>query len=270
MWQDKTGLLPTLDSFCEHGHRDGCCDLEKFYIFMPHAHSDLSISFWGDLTIPRQNKLQLLRELLEGLQTLHEMGIMHRDIRCKNMLIMSLKPPRASLCDYGKAIQAQYSTVTAIGAIPTCAPEVWTAAHSYTGYNNKIDMWAFGHAIAQILVFTFQKPEGSKLFFSPHQITEHQHSKILQMLRIHCRHMSEDEALVDLVFKLLVWKPEERWSAEQALQHHCWSPITQQEEKKNVAVEETGGTKRSATSVDDSKSADKRTKGRKFSTYYKV
>ena len=224
--------------------------MEKFYIFMPYARSDFSIDFWHDGNVSRKYKLQLLREPLEGIRTLHEMEIMHRDIRLKNMLIMSNKPPRASLCDYGKAIQAKSSTVTTIGPIPTLAPEVWTVRRDGP-YTAKIDMWAYGYAIAEILVFTLQKSQGPKYFYENSPITPFRHSEILRMLRFHCIHMSEDEPLVDLVSKLLIWKPEERWSAEQALQHKCWSPITQQQDKEGILEGVTSGTKRSLTSVGD-------------------
>ena len=250
MWQGKRGLLPIMDAFCEHGHQDSCCNLEKFYIFMPHAQSDLSINFWDDEEIPRNHKLQWLRELLEGLRTLHVMGIMHRDIRLQNMLIISTKPPRASLCDYGKAIQAESSTVTTIGPIPTLAPEVWTVSRNGP-YNAKVDMWAYGYAIAQILIFTLQRSQGPKYFYGNSPITPARHSEILRMLRFHCSQMSEDEPLVDLVFKLLVWKPEERWSAEQALLHDCWSPITQQQGEEDAVEEGSCGTKRSRILSDD-------------------
>lgn len=224
--------------------------MEKFYIIMPYARSDLSVDFWNDEKTPRKRKLQLLKELLEGIRTLHEMEIMHRDIRLKNMLIMSTVPPRASLCDYGKAIQAKSSTVTTIGPIPTLAPEVWTVRRDGP-YTAKIDMWAYGYAIAEILVFIFQKSQGPKYFYDNNPITSERHSQIFHMLRFHCSQRSEDEPLVDLVSKLLVWKPEERWSADQALQHECWSPIAQQQDKEDILKGVTSGTKRSLTSTDD-------------------
>lgn len=239
-----------MDAFCEHGHHDGCCNLEKFYLVMPHAHSDLSINFWDDKEIPRNYKLQWLRELLEGIRTLHVMGIMHRDIRLKNMLIMSITPPRASLCDYGKAIQAKSSTITTIGPISTLAPEVWTVSRDGP-YTAKIDMWAYGYAIAQILVFTLQGSQGPKLFYGNSPITSDRHLGILDMLRFHCSQVREDEPLVDLVLKLLIWKPEERWSAERALLHDCWSPITQQQDKEDLIEGGTCGSKRSRISSDD-------------------
>lgn len=239
-----------MDAFCEHDHHDGCCNLEKFYIFMPHAKSDLSVNFWDDKETPRGNKLQWLKEPLEGIRTLHTMGIMHRDIRLKNMLIMSTKPPRASLCDYGKTIQAESSTVTTIGPISTLAPEVWTVSTDGP-YTAKIDMWAYGYAIAQILIFALQRSHGPKLFYGNNPITSDRHSEIFRLLRFHCSKMSEDEPLVDLISKLLVWNPEERWSAEQALLHDCWSSIPQQEGNEDNVEGGTCGTKRSRISPDD-------------------
>ena len=210
---------------------------------MPHAQSDLSINFWTDSEISRNTKLQWLREPLEGIRTMHAMGVMHRDIRLQNTLIVSVQPPRASLCDYGKAIESQTSTVTTIGPIPTLAPEVWTV--SINGpYTSQIDMWAYGFAIAQIMVFARQKDYGTAYFTENVRITRARHLVILDMLREHCRVASEDEPLVDLVSKLLVWNPKERWSAEQAVQHDCWNSLIQQEGKRNILEEELSGTKR--------------------------
>ena len=124
-WEQQPGLLPTLEAFCEHGTPDTCSDTEKLYIIMPLARSDFShISNWANPEIPRSCKLQWMRGPLEGIQALHAKGIMHRDVTLRNMLILSSKPSQAVLCDYGKAAVAKSSTNTAIGPIPTLAPEV--------------------------------------------------------------------------------------------------------------------------------------------------
>jgi serine/threonine protein kinase len=179
----------------------------------------------------------LLRKLLEGIKTLHEMGIMHCDIRLKNMLVMSTEPPRASLCDYGKAIKAENSTVTTIGPICTLAPEIWSVSMDGL-YHHKIDLWVYDYAIAEILGYNVQQypcPDG--FHTNNPQITRNRHGAILQMLHAHCVKVSEDESLIDLASKLLVWKPEERWSAAQALEHACWDPI-RQEQKEDRRDEE--------------------------------
>lgn len=187
---------------------------------MPSAISDFTVEFWGNTSIPQSAKLHLLREPLEGLKTLHAMGIMHRDVRLKNMLIISNDPPRASLCDYGKAVEAETSKVTTIGPIYTLAPEVWTIARDGP-YTAKIDTWAYGYTIAEVL--GYKPPDNSK-------ITQERLAYILGILRASYIKGSDGEPLVDLVSKLLVWRPEDRWSAEQALEHECWLPIAREQD----------------------------------------
>ena len=74
------------------------------------------------------------------------------------------------------------------------------------------------------------------------RITHLRHSTILEMLRAHCDEANEDRNVVDLVTKLLVWEPGQRWSADQALEHVCWDPIMQgrDESTKNVEATEAG------------------------------
>ena len=140
----------------------------------------------------------------------------------KNMLIMSNDPPRAALCDYGKAIEAMTSKVTTIGPIYTLAPGVWTVARDGP-YMAKIDTWAYGYAIAEVL--GYKPPEYSK-------ITQDQLASILRTLRASYIRGTDGEPLVDLVSKLLVWRPQDRWSAEQALEHKCWLPIALEQDRR--------------------------------------
>ena len=213
--QNERGLFPTLSAMCEHGRPEICCSLERFFLLMPIAISDFTGGFWGSTSIPQQAKLHFLKETLEGLKTLHAMGIMHRDIRPRHMLIMSIEPPRAALCDYGKAVEAKASKYTKIGPIYTLAPEVWTVAQ-HGPYTAKIDMWAYGYAIAEVL--GYKPSEYAK-------ITQNQLASILMALRAVYVSGTEGESLVDLVSKLLIWRPQDRWSAKQALKHKCWLPI---------------------------------------------
>ena len=207
--------------------------MEKFFLFMRSAMSDFSRGFWGNTDIALATKLHFLKEPLEGLKTLHAMGIMHRDIRPKNMLILSNDPPHAALCDYGKAIKANTSTVTTIGPIYTCAPEVWTIARDGP-YTAKIDTWAYGYAIAEVLGY---QPPYSK-------ITQGSLASILRALRAFHPTGSDGGPLVDLVSKLLVWRPQDRWSAEQALEHKCWLPIMREQDREFDDPEEATRGKR--------------------------
>lgn len=235
--QHERGLLSILDAFCQHGHPQGCSNLENFYIIMSYAQSDFSAHFWVSPDISHETKLEWLREPLEGIRTLHAMGIMHRDIRRQNILILSEKPARVSICDYGKAIEAERCTVTTIGPICTLAPEVWTV--SIDGpYTHKIDVWAYGYTIAEILGYSVSKFLGrdGNCGNNP-RITRNRHAAILEMLHAHCERAAEDALLVDLATKLLTWRAAERWSAAQALEHECWAPIMQNREE-NRSIEQ--------------------------------
>ena len=180
---------------------------------------------WFEPRIARETNLHWLREPLEGLKRLHEKGIMHRDVRPANMLIVSASPPRAMLCDFGKAIEAERSDDTAIGPVYTLAPEVWTTKTD-GAYTSKIDAWAYGHAIAEILGYSIEDSPGADgpRHTNP-QITRNRHVAMLEMLRAHSQMTPEDKPLTDLATKLLAWEPQQRWSAAQALEHDCWSPI---------------------------------------------
>ena len=204
---------------------------------MPYAISDFTLRFWEDSKLSLVTRLSLLREPLEGIKILHAMGVMHRDIRRMNTLILSINPPRAVLCDYGKAIKAERSSETSIGPTYTCAPEVWTTRRDGP-YTSKIDMWAYGLEIAEVLCYRSQN-------FS--KITQFEHSVILRILQNHSKKVIEDRPLVDLATKLLAWRPEERLSATEALEHPCWLPIPRclEEAKKHVGeTAEASQTKR--------------------------
>lgn len=183
---------------------------------MPLARSDFSDfrkGVWQNNEVQRRSKLLLLKGPLEGISALHARGIIHRDVTLRNILVLSFDPPRAVLCDYGKAIEAVTSTTT------TLAPEVWTVAKDGP-YNSKIDIWAYGYALLPILGINC--PIRGR-------ITREHHLTILDKLHAHWEASAEDGPLVDLILGLLAWDPKERLSAEEALRHHCWSLIGEEE-----------------------------------------
>ena len=207
------GLLPLIDSCCEHGYPKACSSPEKYYIYLPFAISDLSYGLWEDQEMSHQEKLRMLEQTLQGLNALHEMGIIHRDIRPQNMLRLPTKPPKAAICDYGKAIESESSDNTKIGPIHTLAPEVWNM-ETYGPYTRSIDVWAFGYTIAEVL--------GCLGRVGNHPIAPERYKAIVFMLQNHGIRCPDDKDLVDLALRMLTWDPTERLTASQALQHRCW------------------------------------------------
>lgn len=160
--------------------------------------------------------LELLEQPLQGLATMHRMGIIHRDIRPENILVLSYDPPVAAICDYGKAIDAKLSTQTTIGPIHTLAPEVWTS-NGQDPYTELIDVWAYGYAVAQIL--GYRDDSGNN------QITLERHASIHSMLCAHTCEFPERADLVELAACMLAWSVLERLTAADALKHRCWDVI---------------------------------------------
>ena len=148
---------------------------------------------------------------LVGLSQLHRRGIMHRDVSRKNMLIVSLDPPCAAICDFGKATEQSTSTYKYLGPTATVAPEV----HNSTGpYTAKIDIWSWAYAISEVLCYRYR--EGCL-------IDSRRHESILEALRIHTIAFPLFRRFADLLESMLSWDPHDRPSSEQALQHDCWT-----------------------------------------------
>ena len=82
-------------------------------------------------------------------------------------------------------------------------PEVWRVPN-YGPYTNKVDIWAFGYAIADILGYSVEKYVGTDGFQGPNpRITRSRHAALIQMLQEHAERQVDDAALVDLALKLL-------------------------------------------------------------------
>ncbi|KAI0405622.1 kinase-like domain-containing protein [Xylaria palmicola] len=92
--------------------------------------------------LPEQWIIPILREVAEALSWVHRQGIIHRDIKCANVLLT--KTGGVQLCDFGVAalIETKFDkrrTVT--GSLQWMAPEFFEPTVSY---GIEVDIWAFG------------------------------------------------------------------------------------------------------------------------------
>jgi len=171
-------------------------------------------NFWSKL--PLVTVLALLRGPLEGLRTMHEAGYMHRDISARNLLIMSVSPPKAVLCDFGKARHASSHRDTHIGPIPTLAPEV----DGHTWYNSSIDIWGIGYVCCWIL---FPKFVSRYVDIRPNEAW---HTGAMAYLTKYESSGPTESCFADLIRQMLAWTPAHRPSAAEALQHPCMQAIS--------------------------------------------
>lgn len=85
----------------------------------------------------------ILKEVIKAAIHLHDNNIIHRDIRCNN--VMLTKDGEVKLIDYGLSCRldnAQMKKHTVLGSPCWLAPEI--VNNSSRGYDNRVDVWAIG------------------------------------------------------------------------------------------------------------------------------
>lgn len=92
--------------------------------------------------LPRKWIVPILREVAVAIHWVHKEGIIHRDIKCANVLVTDTG--QVQLCDFGvagiiKNRSDKRSTVT--GTLQWMAPELFDA---HVSYGTEVDIWAFG------------------------------------------------------------------------------------------------------------------------------
>ncbi|CAK7242989.1 MAG: hypothetical protein STHCBS139747_004495 [Sporothrix thermara] len=92
--------------------------------------------------------IPILREVAEAIYWVHRQGIIHRDIKCANVLVT--EAGGVQLCDFGVAgvIETKFDKrSTVIGTPHWMAPEMFDFSASY---GTEVDIWAFGSMVFEI------------------------------------------------------------------------------------------------------------------------
>lgn len=92
--------------------------------------------------------IPILREVAEAVYWVHKQGIIHRDIKCANVLIT--ETGEVQLCDFGVSgvIETKFDKrSTFIGTPHWMAPELFDQSASY---GTEVDIWAFGSMVFEI------------------------------------------------------------------------------------------------------------------------
>ncbi|KAG6219581.1 hypothetical protein E4U50_000025 [Claviceps purpurea] len=98
--------------------------------------------------LPEKWIIPIVREVAEALRWVHGQGIIHRDIKCANVLVTDAGD--VQLCDFGVSgvIQTKFDKrTTCIGTPHWMAPELFDQS---TLYGTEVDIWAFGALVYEV------------------------------------------------------------------------------------------------------------------------
>lgn len=113
------------------------------------------------------NVVQLMRQILCGIQDLHQHGILHRDLKPSNIVVSA--KGTAKLTDFGLAVLERKRPQD----FHVCtrwyrAPELELESGSHFAYSFPVDLWSAGCVFGQMLGAAFQHNHGQALFGSGH------------------------------------------------------------------------------------------------------
>lgn len=161
--------------------------------------------------------IPILREVAEAVHWVHKEGIIHRDIKCANILVTEVGD--VQLCDFGVAgvIETKFDKrSTVIGTPHWMAPELFDPAASY---GTEVDIWAFGAMVYEI---------ASGL--PPNVAAGMDFNRLGSYLKQHIPRLEGDRyspGLKDLVAYCLEDDPKKRPTIEE-VQHHRYLHNTQE------------------------------------------
>ncbi|TGO41856.1 hypothetical protein BHYA_0015g00190 [Botrytis hyacinthi] len=154
--------------------------------------------------------IPILREVAEAIKWVHEAGIIHRDIKCANVLIT--EEGAVQLCDFGVAGTMETKVdkrSTVIGTPHWMAPELFDAVPSY---GKEVDIWAFGCMAYEIATG-----------LPPNAMSRLPFDRLGSLIKQHAPRLEGgdySDELRDLVAFCLEEFPSERPSIDRVQNHH--------------------------------------------------
>eukprot|EP01110_Echinostelium_bisporum_P004173 TRINITY_DN2019_c1_g2_i2.p1 TRINITY_DN2019_c1_g2~~TRINITY_DN2019_c1_g2_i2.p1 ORF type:complete len:281 (-),score=33.01 TRINITY_DN2019_c1_g2_i2:175-1017(-) len=157
---------------------------------------------------------QVFKQCLTAVQYLHEIDIIHRDIKSENILFKEKGVDDIRLLDFGLSRlmpRAELVTTSAVGTLDYKAPEICARKP----YGNSCDIWSLGVVLYDMLTGSLPC-----LFSSEENVITFAQDGV----RLAGPKWDEISAEAkDLVSNLLVFEPEKRLTCKTALEHEWFN-----------------------------------------------
>lgn len=193
----------------------------KIYIIYDYCLADLS-----NWKVTSDQYLQIILQIIQGIEYIHNCGILHRDIKPQNILIDD--DGIVKIADFGLSKIMDGGPKTAsMFTLPYRPPEL---LYGSDRYNQSADIWAYGCTIVEILnrkplfggvsgeIATLEQI--AKILGTPSPPPDVSPIGTLPIYPLNSSALNiNDELLLDLVIKILHLDPRHRLTAAQIINH---------------------------------------------------
>mmetsp|Transcript_4081 Transcript_4081/g.7171 ORF Transcript_4081/g.7171 Transcript_4081/m.7171 type:complete len:412 (-) Transcript_4081:186-1421(-) len=250
-------------SDCTHDGDSAARDdgTDAIYVVMELMDTSLRRVIRSDETLSDSHVQFFIYQLVRALKYIHSAHVIHRDVKPGNILVN--KNCDLKLCDFGMARFYDPAEATENLFLTEYVVSRWYRAPeillSCDVYDAKVDIWAVGCILAELFLrrALFQgsstpdqlvkilrvlgTPSPTELAF----VTRPSSLKFIKKLRympgVALADLFSDDVnplAIDLMEKLLVFDPRERWSAPQILEHPYLAEYHLQIEEPEASVED--------------------------------
>ncbi|KAL5554653.1 hypothetical protein UlMin_042054 [Ulmus minor] len=180
-------------------------DESKLYIFLELVSNGSLLSLYQKYTLRDLQVSAYTRQILQGLKYLHDRNVIHRDIKCANILVDA--SGSVKLADFGLAKVTKLNDVKSLQGTPFwMAPEV---VDPKQGYGLPADIWSLGCTVLEMLTRKFPYSE-LEVFQAMFKIAKGEPPSVPDSLSNDAR---------DFIRKCLQVNPDARATAAELLNH---------------------------------------------------